>query len=398
MRFTDAKLRNMKPRAKRYIVWEDNAHGGGTLGVRVSVKGTRSWLHMYDLQGKARMVTLGRYPKMSVAEAHEVFGKAARVVTEGGDPGADVVMDNVRRREAPTVASLATLYIDKWAKPNKRSWERDESMLKRDVLPAIGHVRLEDVRRRHVVAVLDRLQERGAHVQANRFRALLSKMFNFAVGRDLMEYNPCQGVARPSRETAKDRYLSEEEIRTFLAKLPECQMWEGTRLALRFLLTTAQRPGEVIGALWSEIDLEARTWNLPGGRAKNRMAHRVPLSDQAIEILEAARRLGLEGDAVFPSPRTGKVMRNSVLSRAVGRARTVIGIEHFTAHDLRRTAATHMAEAGVSRLVIGKILNHKEAGVTQVYDRHGYDSEKRAALAGWGERLHLLWIGDTLER
>ena len=87
-------------------------------------------------------------------------------------------------------------------------------------------------------------------------------------------------------------------------------------------------------------------------------------------------------------------MGSSVLSRAIGRARPVIGIAHFTAHDLRRTAATHMAEAGVSRLVIGKILNHKEAGVTQVYDRHGYDAEKREALAAWGARLAVLACCD----
>ncbi len=383
MRFTDRKLKSFKPRDKRYTVWEDNVHGGGTLGVRVTPKGTKSWVHMYDYQGKARMMTLGRYPAMSVGEAHEASGTAARIVKEGGDPARQSVEEHERRRQAPTVESLAELYIEMYAKQNKRSWQQDERMLAADVVPEIGHVRLVDLKRAHVVAVLDRVAGRGKLVQANRMRALMSKVFSFAVGRDLLEYNPVQGVPRRTKEMPKERYLTEAELRVFLGKLPELPMAAATRLALRFILLTGQRPGEVMGALWSEMDLEEAVWRLPGARAKNKVPHEVPLSPQAMAVLEEARELNMGSDAVFPSPRTGRVMRVAVLSTALRRARGHLGLAHFTAHDLRRTVTTGLARAGVVRLVAGKILNHKEAGVTTVYDRHGYGREKREALLEW---------------
>lgn len=398
MRFTARHIENLKPAAKRYVEYEDNARGRGSLGIRVNPSGTKSWIHMYYLDGKVRMATLGRYPRMSVAEAHEAFAVAARVVAEGGDPARGIVIDNERRRRAPRVADLAELYIEKWAKPRKRSWQKDQSMLQRDVLPAIGHLRVEDVRRQHVIELLDAVVDRGAAVQSNRVLALVRKLFNFAVSRDLAEYNPCLAVAAPTRETPRDRVLGDDELRVLLVRLEHCQMWTPTLLALLLLLVTAQRPGEVIGATWDEVDLEGGWWTLPSGRTKNRLSHRVPLSSQALRILGLARSHDLGQRAVFPSRRSGGVMVHTVLSTAIQRARPVIAIDHFTAHDLRRTAASHMASAGVGRLVIGKVLNHVESGVTAVYDRHGYDAEKREALEAWGARLDGLGLSEALEK
>ena len=258
MRFTARYVENLKPKDKRFVVYEDSAHGNGSLGMRVTPNGTKSWVHLYLADGKRRMVTLGRYPAMTVAEAHEAFAQAARRVAEGGDPGAAVVEDNLRRRKAPRVRDLAEVYIDKWAKPRKRSWRQDLSILEKDVLPFMGHLRLEDVKRRTIVAMLDKVVARGAPVQANRVLALVRKMFNFAVGRDMMEHNPCSAIPRPSEERRRHRVLAEEELKTLFAKLPSCEMWSPTQLALCFLLTTAQRPGEVVGTTWDEIDRRGR--------------------------------------------------------------------------------------------------------------------------------------------
>ena len=389
MRFTTKFIEHLKPADKRYIRYEDNAHGRGSLGIRVTPSGTKSWVHMYYVNGKVRMSTLGRYPKMSVAEAHELFGRLARQVAEGGDPARDIVLDNHRRREAPRVEDLAIIYIEKWTKPRKRSWRQDQAMIQRDVLPVLGHLRVEDVRRRDVIALLDRVVDRGSAVQANRTLALVRKMFNFGISRDLVAHNPCLQIHKPVVETRRDRVLSEAELRTLLMKLPQCQMWRPTQLALKLLLLTAQRPGEVVGARWEEID--GSWWTIPGARAKNRLSHRVPLSPQALAVLAEARTFDRGAGAVFPSRITGDVMVHSVLSTALRRSRPTIGIAHFTAHDLRRTAASHMTSLGASRLVVSKILNQVESGVTAVYDRHSYDADKSEALRGWGE-----WVCSRL--
>ena len=396
MKFTDLTVKNLKPKECRYTVFEDNSYGHGTLGLRVTPRGSKSWVHFYKIDGRKRMTTLGQYPRMSVAQAHAAFSQAALSVISGGDPASGKVAENERRRLAPRVRDLAALYIEKWAKVRKRSWKRDERMLEREVLPQIGHMRVEDVRRRHVIAVLDVLVDRGAPVQANRMLALVRKMFNFAVSRDLIEHSPCQQIAAPSPERSRDRVLSYTELEVLLENLPKVEMWTPTQLALLLLLTTAQRPGEVVGATWSEVDLAERVWTIPGERTKNRLEHRVPLSDQALAVLDVVRLQATGSGAVFPSRRTGGVMVHSLLSRAIGRERAKLGVDHFTPHDLRRSAASHMTALQVPRLTVSKVLNHKEGGVTTVYDRYSYEAEKREALSAWADELSRFGLHQTI--
>ncbi len=403
MKFTDLKVRNLKPKAKRYVEFEDNAHGQGTLGVRVTPSGTKSFIHFYKIDGRKRMTTLGRYPRMTVAEAHEAFAVAARAVTEGGDPASGAVAENVRRRRAWKVSDLAEEYMEKWAKapqpngePRKRSWEQDQGMIDNHVLPSIGNLRLEDVRRRDIVDLLDGIVAAGSPVQANRVRALVNMMFNFGVARDLIEFNPCHGVPVPTTETGRDRALTASEVKVLLEGLPESPMWTATQLALLFLLVTGQRPGEAVGVEWADINVPDRWWTIPAVKVKKKKTHGLPLSPQAMQILTLAKAQDMGTGAVFPSKRGGGLMVHSVFVPGLARARPVLGIAHFTAHDLRRTATTHMSEMGTLRLVLQKILNHSDGSVTSVYDRYEYASEKREALEAWGRRLDELGLQDCL--
>lgn len=399
MKFTEKGLLNLKPRTERYEVWETNDHGKGNLGVRVFPSGQRSWVFMYKFQGKARRMTLGQYPAMSVAEAHKRHAEAVQALEDGRDPGAAHVEARQAERVAPTVAQLGKEYLEKWAKPRKRSWAKDDEMLRRDVLPALGHLKAKDVRRRDVLRLLDGIVARGAPIRANRTLALLRKMFNFAISRDIVEHSPCVAVKPPAPENRKDRTLTEDEIRTFwrildsfepLAgnEVQQLAMTDRMRLALKLQLVTAQRIGEVIGLPWDEID--GNWWTIPAGRTKNKLTHRVPLSPLALEILEQARALSGSSLYAFPSPRGDRPMCESAASQAVRDNLTVFGIAPFTPHDLRRTAASHMTGISVSRLVVSKILNHAEKGITAVYDRHSYDAEKRQALDTWARKLRAL--------
>ncbi|ODB94683.1 hypothetical protein A3197_18205 [Candidatus Thiodiazotropha endoloripes] len=404
MKFTDRKIKNLKPKSERYEVWEGNG-----LGVRVTPKGVKSWVFMYRFQEKARRLTLGRYPKMTVAEAHSEHGKALLALEKGIDPGKVEVEKRRENRRAPTVKMLVDEYIEKWAKPRKRSWKKDQSTLDRDVVSEWGRRKAKDITRRDVVIMLDGIVERGAPIQANRTLAVVRKMFNFAVSRDIMASNPCLQVKPPAPENQRNRTLSADEIKILWKALDlvglksgndqekPISMSKGTALALQFQLLTAQRKGEVAAAEWSEIDIDGKVWTIPAEKSKNNLPHRVPLSPQAVSLLELIKKESKKSIWLFPSPRGQgqKHILETAIDHAVRLNQEPIGINHWVPHDLRRTAASIMTSIGISRLVVSKILNHVESGITAVYDRHSYDAEKRNALEAWGRKLDQILTGEN---
>jgi len=389
MKLTDMLLRNLKPKADRYIVWADNG-----LGVRVSPKGRKSFVYLYRYEGKPRFLTLGDYPRMTLADAHKAHGGAMKKLEQGIDPGAMIVGERKENREAPTLRDVAEEYLEKWAKPRKRSWTVDKRILEKDVLPEWGRRKAKDINRRDVIRLLDKVAERGG-IMANRTLAVIRKMFNFAVTRDLVPGSPCIGVQAPAAENRRDRVLSAEEIKLFWAGLDHTRITPSIRLALKLMLVTAQRKGEVISAQWADIDLDGGLgwWTIPAERSKNGLPHRAPLSPLALELLQAAKPLSGDSPWVFPSPQTDRHITPEAVDHALRRP----GLEAmgftFVPHDLRRTAASHMTGMGISRLVVSKILNHVERGITAVYDRHSYDREKRQALEAWALKLKAIIEG-----
>jgi integrase len=381
-RLTDTRIRSLKPTGKRYLVWDANG-----LGVRVGTSGKKSFVYTYREGPKIRWMTLGNYPAISLADAREKHGRALAARDKGLSP-ADAELEEKRQaREAPTVAQLADYYIEHYAKRQKKSWQEDERQLRKDVIPRLGHIKAQSVRRRDIVELVEGIADRGAPVTANRTLAVISRMFNFAVEREILEATPAAGIKRVHKEQGRQRVLSEAEIRKFWDNLPNTQMTESVRLALQLMLVTAQRRGEVTEATWDEFDFSAGWWTIAAARAKNGLAHRVPLSNLALGLLERIKALSGDSPYLFPSPRGNNPITVRALTRAVDRNIEALGVADFTPHDLRRTAASHMAGLGIQRLVISKILNHVEPGITAVYDRHTYDPEKREALDTWASRL-----------
>ena len=382
-RFTDRFIAALKPKADRYECWE-----GGGFGVRVSPNGKKAWVVVYHFDHKPRRVTLGSYPALGLADARVAVANAKKLLAQGIDPGEQVVAQRRAERRAETVEELIEEYLEKWARPHKRSAAEDERKLRKDVIPAWGRQRAKDITRRDVIALLDNIVDRGSPITANRTLAVIRKVFNWAMSRDILPTSPCVAVKAPGKERRRDRVLSAEEIGTMWHTLdrPELPITTSIRLALKFQLITAQRKGEILGARRDEIDLDQRIWTIPATRSKNGMPHRVPLSPLALAVLDQAGA-GQEGEWLFRSSRTGRPITDEAVNHAMLKNSNLLGTGDATPHDLRRTAASHMTSLGISRLVVSKILNHAEPGVTAVYDRHSYDSEKRAALAAWGARL-----------
>jgi integrase len=399
MRFTDTGIRALKSSDKAYVEWGDGLPG---FGLRVSPKGKKTWIFMYRFEGRSRMMTLGHFPAMGLATARKAYSDFQDRLAQGNDPGAEAAGERKKEREAETVSVLVSEYLEKWAKRRKKSWQEDERALNKEVVPIWGDRKAKDISKRDVLKLLDNIVDRGSPIQANRTLALVRRMFNFAIERDIVDISPCYRVKAPAPENQCDRMLTVEEIRSFWLMLDsdKAGITPMMREFLRFMLITAQRKGEVLALRWSDIDMEEMIWTIPAEIAKNGLSHRVPLSAAAVAILGKAKAIAISPrlrrgkrftpelpDEVFYSPRGKGPLSDTSISHAISRNLDAFELASFTPHDLRRTAASHMTGMGIPRLVVSKILNHVETGVTAVYDRHAYDAEKRQALEAWGKRI-----------
>lgn len=384
MKFTDKSIQALKPRSIRYEVWEKGKTG---FGLRITPRGVKSFIWLYRFEGKSKRLTLGNYPALGLYEGNKALAEARRQLALGIDPGVKIIEKKRDHRQAVLVVNLVEEYLEKYAKPNKRSADEDERILKKDIVPRWGHQKAKDVTKKDVIALLDDILNRGAPIAANRTLACVRKIFNWANSRDILEVNPCASIKLPSRENHRDRVLADDEMANLWHNLEKVHMSGLIRLALKLQLVTAQRKSEILQARWNEIDWIHKIWIIPSENAKNRLAHRVPLSRLACSLLERIKEISGSSGYLFPSPTTSRTIQGSSVDHALRNNRAKLEVQNVTPHDLRRTAASHMASLGINRLVISKILNHVEQSVTSIYDRYGYDTEKRQALDTWSHHL-----------
>jgi len=228
-------------------------------------------------------------------------------------------------------------------------------------------------------------------------------MFNFGVGRSIVESNPCAVIETPAKENKRDRILSEKEIKVFWDNINQSRMETGTRLLLRLQFVTMQRRGEVVQIEKADIDIKSQWWTQPKEKVKNNQTHRVWLTDIAVGIIREAMDLSGDSRWLFPGRYKEKHITPQAVSHALRDAQIndpkkklidVFGIPRFSPHDLRRTAATHATGSGVTRVIIGKVLNHVDHSITGSYDLHKYDSEIKGALETWDRKLESIITGQ----
>ena len=417
-RFTASQLKGLKPKNKRKILYED---GGKGFGIRIEPSGRKSFFLEYRFgKGKERrnrVLTIGQFPIISLTKARSIASHSLDQIEQGDDPATQKIIKKTADRNAVTVNDLVEEYLDKWAKVKKkeRSWKEDERLLRKDIIPVMGRKKAKDIRRRDIALLLDEIVDRGAAITANRVLAVTRKMFNFAVGRDIIDASPCVQIPAPSKENRRERNLSEDEVSIFWNKLDDCKMSKEIKIALKFLLITAQRKSEVIEAEWNEFNFKDKWWTIPKTKTKNKKSHRVPLPPIGIEVLNEMKKITGEYKFVFASP-IGVTKRNPnrrvgmspILGASVDHALrdnliddpdtgriNIFKLDHFTPHDLRRTATSIMSKSGVPRLTLKKILNHSDGEVTAVYDQYEYDKEKKKALEKWGRKLQSIISSES---
>lgn len=393
MKITETLIKKLAPpTAKPYhIVWDSEIPG---FGVRITIAGVKSFILSYWMHERKKRYTIERYPVLSVDAAREKARKLRAGLLDGKDP----LLEKYSGEGEPTFGDLADEYL-KDAELTKRpgSLRNDRVHLAR-LRPKWSHRLVKSITRYDILKLTKEYE--ATPVQANRMLALLSTMFNFAMHPDRAwrTDNPVKGVKR-YHEDKRKKYLDVDEL-TRLNKALDAYHNQSTADAIRLLLFTGARKGEVLQADWKEFDMKRGTWTKPSHHTKNRKTEQVPLSDAALSLLLKMKPResgplfpGADGDSRVTLQRPWRqICKAAGLAQAVeirGKRRMLTRYKpKWRIHDLRHTFASHLVSSGVSLQLVGKLLGHTQPSTT---DRYAHATE--AALRNAANRANILAVG-----
>lgn len=392
MPLTDAKLRTTRPGPKSIKL----ADGGG-LYLEVRPTGSKLWRYRYRVAGKENVFAIGEYPDVSLAEARAEHDKGRALVKQGIHPSHNRRAERLSNlaANANTFEAIATEWIGKKSARWTPYYQRQvENFLGADVFPYIGKLPIRKVTAAHLLEIIRRIEGRGAATVALLVRQWSSAIFRYAVATLRADNDPAASlrgaIHRPKVEHHKP--LSREQIEDFKKKLEQYGGFRTTVIALRLMLLTFVRTGELRKAGWIEFDLENAEWRIPEERMKMREPHIVPLSNQAVALLEELRTYTGGRGLLFPNYRRPKeCMTPTTLNRALERmgfnGKDSIG---FSAHGFRATASTILNELGYRPDVIERQLAHAERDkVRASYNHAEYLEERRSMMQEWADFLEV---------
>ena len=356
---TEKTIKNPALPAKGYtIIWDDQVKG---FGVRITAGGSRVFIYNYrNSVGRQCRLRIGKAPDLSVEVARKRAKRYAGKVSDGLDP----LAAKRTERDAPTVADLAQLYLDTHAKSKRPAPKKtDEYTIKKEILPAMGSLKVAEVKYSDVAKLHRKISERAPY-RANRVLALLSTMFGLAMREGMRADNPTKSVKK-NTETPRERYLSGEETDRLLDALA-AHPDQNEANAVRLLLLTGARLGEVLSMKWGQFDAKNGTWTKPSAHTKQKKLHHIPLSAPALEILAKMREQADDG-AEFVFPGRGGTGHRADLKKPWAAICKAAGITDLHLHDLRHSYASILASSGTSLLIIGKLLGHTQAATTMRY-------------------------------
>jgi integrase len=408
---TDLSIKNLMRADRRPDKRTETADGkiSGLYFVR-QPGGAASWAVRYRFAGKPKKLTLGSYPAVNITTARKRAQEALGDLAGGEDPAAQkrAVKEAQKAQQTATdrIADVAAVFVEKHAKRKAGAlWAAEtERLLRVEILPRLGARRLSEITKAHTHDLLDEMVERGSPTTANRALAVLKKLGNWSVERGLITLSPFAGIKPPAPERARDRILSDDELKVAWRAF-EIVGWPFGDIA-RLLLLTGARRDEIAEGRWSEVDLDAKILTIAKERSKNGVAHEIPLSDKAIEILQSVPHIGDKKDGIIFStngrtPVSGFSRAKESIDKAI-LASMRDADEHAVAplawvfHDLRRSSASGMAGLGIPPHVVEALLGHRSGtikGVAAVYNRYSYATEQRHAVDAWARRLEAIVTG-----
>lgn len=374
---------------------------GGGLYLELAPAGGKWWRLKYRISGKEKRLSLGVYPQIPLKQARERRDEAKRLLANGIDPSdhrraakAAAVQGSQNDFEAVAREWFAS-FSPKWVKGHA---EKILRRLERNVYPYIGKRPVADITPRDVLAVLRKVEGRGAIETAHRTKQNCSQVFRYAVATGRADRDPTvdlRGALAPRRERHHPTITDPAAIGALLRSIDGYEGAPATKCALRLAPLTFVRPGELRRAEWGEIDLERREWRIPAERMKKGEPHIVPLSRQAVDSLQELHPLTGRGTYVFPGARTnGRPMSENTVNAAL--RRLGYAKDQMTGHGFRSMASTHLNEQGWNRDAVERQLSHAERdGVRAAYNYAEHLPERRRMMQAWADYLDALRAGKA---
>jgi integrase len=392
---TDTQIKNAKPQKKSIKLTD-----GGGLYLEVTPSGGKHWRYRYRLDGKESLFSLGEYPDVKAAEARRLKDEARLLVKQGINPAQQRKIDKIAKQyeRATTFEAVAS----EWYESISSKWSSGyanqiETLLKNDINPRIGKLPIKDIKTPIIHDLLRKIEARQAFTRAILARQVVGKVFKLAIITHRADYNvvePLKGeIAR--RVVEHRKHLKGDDLPNFLRKLEDYSGHVTTAIAMKLLLLTAVRPGEICGAAWDEFNFDKAEWRIPAARMKMGIEHVVPLSLQAITLLKQLKELTGHEEFLFPTQGTkSQTMPTATLRNAVVK----MGFsDRFSPHGARGTFSTMCNEAGFRADVIERQLAHSERNkVRASYNQAEYMHERRQMMNQWADTLDALRAGAEI--
>jgi integrase len=400
------------PEKGQRFVFDDHRDAPRGFGLRITSAGGKAFVLAYAVEGKQRRATIGSWPTWTLEAARAEASQMRRNIDVGIDP----LEEKKTRRIEPTVADLASDWLDVHASGLK-SEQAIRSLIGGDLVKAIGRMKVTDVRRRDVIEAVE-AKATTAPRQAALMLSYARMLLDYATDRDIVRANPVAGLKPasikvagkrdPLKPVVRLRVLDAEEIKSMWVNVESCGLHLLTGLALKLVLVTGQRPGEVAGM--HENEISGRLWTIPASRrGKTSTTQTVYLTDTALNIITVAkaelerlqgRRKGALSGYIFEA-KGGSSITNSALPRGVQRSHEALGVKdnetwgHWTPHDLRRTMRTGLSACKIAPHIAELTIGHTKRGIVATYDQHTFDSERRDAMMAWELRLMTIVAGNN---
>ena len=375
-KFTDLSIKNLSPTLGRRIDYSDLDCPG--LVLRLTEKGIKTFSYSFRLGGRTGRSTIGKYPQITIRDARQKTAEMKALVAKGIDPREmkqSAVIDNMKLTK-----HMINEFIEIYAKPRNSSWKQAQYNLNRYVVPFIGRKPIAEIKRADLHIILDKLSEQGKNITCNRTLAHMKRFFGWIVERGYLEYSPADHIKPRHIERRRERVLSDDEIKLIWASSenlnPSYQAW------IKLLFLCGQRETETAQIRTSQI--KDNIWELASTDTKNKRPSLVPLSSQSQSIINNIK-----------NPKNNYLLTSGVIgdrpingfSKTKNRIDQMSSVKEWTWHDIRAAVATNLAKLGYDRLLIKRVLNHKDSSVTAIYDRYTYINEVRDALQNWADKL-----------
>lgn len=384
MPLSDIQLRNLKPRDKAYKVSDFEG-----LFVLIKINGSKLWQFKYRIFGKERLLSIGIYPEVSLAQARKAKEDARAKLAAGVDPSeAKQIERRVKQEEAAqTFELIGRLFLEKQRMEGKSKATLDKTeyhlkLANRD----FGRRPITDINAPLILKTLKKVEAKGNYETAHRLRARIGSVFRYAVASGLTETDPTYALRDALIRPTRVHRAAITDPKSLGQLMREIEVFDGqvtTRIGLQLLALLAQRPGEIRNAKWEEFDFANKVWAIPAEKMKMRRDHLVPLPQQAVALLDELRTMNGNGEYLFPSLRTWKrPMSENTLNAAL--RRMGYSGEEMTAHGFRASFSTLANESGIWHAdAIERALAHVEKNeVRRAYAR-GEHWEERVRLANW---------------